>query len=235
MENVEIKKAEGFKCKFCNREFKSVRTLSAHTCEQKRRHVSKNEKYVQLGYRAFQRFHELNSTAIKPTPKTFEEFRLSQFYLGFTKFGKFAQEVNCLQHEDFVDWLVRNNLKLDDWIKDGAYELFVREYTKGERAEYALERSVKFMQRWSEKEKTNWHDFFREVNLNIFTYWIRTGRISPWAIFNCRSGTEVLARLSDEQMGLVADALDPKIWSTRFEVSPDETRFVQNILTEAGL
>ena len=60
MENVEIKKADGFKCKFCNREFKSVRTLSAHTCEQKRRHTSKNEKYVQLGYRAFQRFHELN-------------------------------------------------------------------------------------------------------------------------------------------------------------------------------
>jgi len=98
-----------------------------------------------------------------------------------------------------------------------------------------LERSVKFMQRWSEKENTHWHDFFREVNLNIFTYWIRTGRISPWAIFNCRSGTEVLARLSDEHMGLVADALDPKVWSTRFEVSPDETRFVQNILIKAGL
>ena len=235
MENLEIKKAEGFKCKFCNRDYKSVKTLSAHTCEQKRRHIAQSEKQVQLGFRAFQRFYELNSTAIKPKVKTFDEFRQSQFYLGFVKFGKFAKDVNCLQHEDFVDWLVKHDLKLDDWIKDGAYELFVREYTNSESANEALERSIKFMRHWEEKENRDWVLFFKEVGSNVFTYWIRTGRISPWVVFNCQSGQTALNNLSDEQMALVADALDPKFWYKKFENNHNEVAFVKSILLEAGL
>jgi hypothetical protein len=235
MENLEIKKTEGFKCKFCNRDYKSVKTLGAHMCEQKRRHTAQGEKHVQLGFRAFQRFYELNSTAIKPKPKTFDEFRQSQFYLSFVKFGRFAKDVNCLQHEDFVDWLVKNNLKLDDWAKDGAYELFVRDYTNNESAEEALERSVKFMRKWEEKEKKNWSSFFNTVSSNIFTYWVRTGRVSPWVVFNCQTGQGALNNLSDEQMALVADALDPSFWFRKFENNQDEVAFVKAVLSEAGL
>jgi phage antirepressor YoqD-like protein len=235
MENQERKKPDGFKCKFCNREFKSVKTLGAHMCEQKRRHTAQNEKHVQLGFRAFQRFHELNSTAIKPKQKSFDDFRTSQFYLGFIKFGRFAKDVNCLQHEIFVDWLVKHNLKLDDWAKDGAYELFVREYTINESANEALERSIKFMHRWGEREKKNWTTFFKDVGPNIFTYWVRTGRLSPWVVFNCEAGQSALNRLSDEQIGLVADALDPNFWYKKFQNNQDEVTFVRTILTEAGL
>ena len=45
----------------------------------------------------------------------------------------------------------------------------------------------------------------------------------------------MLSRLNDEQMSLVADALDPRIWSTKFEDDPEEVQFVQKCLTEAGL
>ena len=235
MENIEVKKIAGFKCKFCKREFKSVKTLAAHTCEQKRRHIAQNEKQVQLGFRAFQRFYELNSTAIKPKVKTFDEFRLSNYYLAFVKFGKFAKEVNCLRYESFVDWLIKNNLRLDEWAKDGAYELFVRDYVNYELADEAIARSIKFMQRWADKEKEQWHLFFNNVNSNIFVYWIRTGRISPWAVFNCQSGQMALTNLSDEQMGLIADALDPNFWNKRFLNLQEDVNFVKHILVEAGL
>ena len=235
MENVEVKKVNGFQCKFCNREYKSVKTLGNHTCEQKRRHMAQDEKYVQLGFRAFQRFHHLNSTAVKPKDKTFDEFRTSTFYLGFTKFGKFSLEVNCLNFENFIDWLIKHEVKLDDWAKDAAYELYVRDYSTRESADVAMERSIKFMEKWANKENQNWQHFFRKVHPNIFTYWVKTGRISPWIVFNCQSGTTMLSRLNDEQMSLVADALDPRIWSTKFEDDPEEVQFVQKCLTEAGL
>lgn len=235
MTNVEVKRSNGFKCKFCNREFKSVKTLGNHTCEQKRRYMGQDEKYVQLGFRAFQRFHYLHSTAVKPKDKTFDEFRKSTFYLGFTKFGKFSQGVNCLNYENFVDWLIKHEVKLDDWAKDSAYELYVRDYIKRESADVALERSIKFMQRWAESDKQQWYHFFREVNPNLFTYWIKTGRVSPWVVFNCQSGTSMLGQLNDEQMLLIADALDPGTWSNKFQSDPSEVAFVQKVLAEAGL
>ena len=98
-----------------------------------------------------------------------------------------------------------------------------------------MERSIKFMQKWAEQSEKIWYHFFRDVNPNLFTYWIRTGRISPWVVFNCQSGTSMLGQLNDEQMALVADALDPRTWSTKFESDPSEVAFVQGVLTEAGL
>jgi hypothetical protein len=44
-----------------------------------------------------------------------------------------------------------------------------------------------------------------------------------------------LTNLSDEQMGLIADALDPTFWNKRFLNSQDDVNFVKRILVEAGL
>ena len=91
------------------------------------------------------------------------------------------------------------------------------------------------MRHWEEKENRDWVLFFNEVGSNVFTYWIRTGRISPWVVFNCQSGQTALNNLSDEQMALVADALDPKFWYKKFENNQNEVAFVKSILLEAGL
>jgi hypothetical protein len=91
------------------------------------------------------------------------------------------------------------------------------------------------MQRWAESDKHQWYHFFREVNPNLFVYWIKTGRVSPWVVFNCQSGTSMLGKLNDEQMLLIADALDPGTWSNKFQNDPSEVEFVQKVLAEAGL
>ena len=80
-----------FTCPYCGAKFTKEKTLAVHMCEQKRRHMMQNEKWVQLGYRAFQRFYD-KATASKQ-PKTFDEFAKSQYYIAFTKFGKFLYNV----------------------------------------------------------------------------------------------------------------------------------------------
>ena len=74
------------KCKWCNKSFQSERTLSVHMCPRKRRWADKEMTHVRLGFRVFQMFYDLNTSSVKA--KTMEEFIKSQYYEGFTKFGR---------------------------------------------------------------------------------------------------------------------------------------------------
>ena len=65
------------KCKWCEKTFRSERTLAAHMCPRKRRWADKDMTHVRLGYRVFQMFYELNTTVSKP--KTMEDFIRSQY------------------------------------------------------------------------------------------------------------------------------------------------------------
>ena len=76
-----------YKCEHCGKLFAKEKTLVVHLCEQKRRHLSKNEKHVQMGLMTYQKFYEITQKAKQP--KTFEEFAKSPYYTAFVKFGSF--------------------------------------------------------------------------------------------------------------------------------------------------
>ena len=86
--------SESNTCKWCGKTFMSERTLAAHMCIKKRRWADKDLTHIRLGYRVFQMFYELNTTASKP--KSMEDFIKSQYYEGFTKFGR-----SCVVNEYF--------------------------------------------------------------------------------------------------------------------------------------
>jgi hypothetical protein len=99
-----------YKCEFCEKLFAKEKTLVIHICEQKRRHLGKSEKHVQLGLLTFQRFYELTQKAGKP--KTFDEFATSSFYTAFVKFGSFLSNTNPIYPERFIDFVVKSELNL---------------------------------------------------------------------------------------------------------------------------
>ena len=53
------------KCTYCDKEFTRERTLQVHLCEPKRRHLQKNEKWVQNAFIVFQRFYEIHQKGTK--------------------------------------------------------------------------------------------------------------------------------------------------------------------------
>ena len=66
----------------------------AHMCEPKRRWLQKDEKRVQVGFYAFQRFYKLSAGAKKE--KTYDEFCKSPYYNAFVKFGRYIMPINPL-------------------------------------------------------------------------------------------------------------------------------------------
>ena len=222
-----------FKCEFCGKDFAKEKTLVVHVCEQKRRHMSKNEKHVQAGLLTFQKFYEFNSKG--KTKKTFDDFASSPYYTAFVKFGSFLINTAPIYPEMFIDFVIKSGVKLDHWCRDELYDTYISELIKKEPADGAIQRSIKTMMDWSEANNSPWEHYFAYVNLNRATHDIKEGLISPWLILNTKSGKEMLQRMNDEQLDIIGPMIDPQFWMRRFKTLPADVELVKDIVKEAKI
>lgn len=220
-------------CEYCNTGYAKEKTLIVHMCEQKRRHLQKSEKRVQLGYQTFIRFYQ--KSAGHKNVKTYEEFCKSPFYNAFVKFGSFMNNVKPLYPEKYMDYVVTSGVKLDHWCQDSLYEKYAIELIMKEGVETALERSINTMIEWAEENQSTWNNYFNTVTLGKATWHIKDGKISPWLILNCKSGKEMLSKFNDEQLALVYHIMDPKHWAMRFNRLPKDVELAKKVAKEGGL
>jgi hypothetical protein len=222
-----------FKCDFCQKLFAKEKTLFVHICEQKRRHLSKNEKHVQAGLMTYQRFYEITQKNAKS--KTFEDFADSPYYTAFVKFGSFMVNTSPIYPERFIDYVIKSGVKLDHWCRDSLYEQYISELIKIEPADGAVQRTIKTMMDWADANQASWEHYFAYVNLNRATHDLKEGLISPWLVLNTRAGKDMLKRMNDEQLEIVGPIIDPQFWIKRFQTYPADLELVKDIIKEAKI
>jgi hypothetical protein len=225
-----------YKCKYCGKSFAKESTLTSHLCEQKRRWQQEKETGVQLGLRAYLRFYEYAQGSAKL--KSYADFATSPYYIAFVKFGRHLVGIRAINPANFIDWLLKNNKKLDYWTKDSFYEEWLREYIKREAVQDALERALKEMTEYAESHpelRNGFKDYFRYGNVNRICHHIASGRISPWVVFNCDSGVGFLDGLSEEQVAIILPYIDPDYWQRKFRDYTADTEWTKDILEKAGL
>jgi len=224
-----------FKCQYCQREFRRESTLTRHLCENKRRWQQERETGVQLGFRAYLRFYELSQGSAQF--KTYQDFVSSSFYLAFVRFGRRLVEIRAVNPAQFIDWLLKKNIKLDAWCQDSVYEEFLSNYIRREATQDALERALMEMQKYADETDglAGFQDYFRYGNNNRICHHIVNGRISPWVLFNCQSGVEFLERLNPEQINMIMPWIDPDFWQRKFKDYLSDSEWIRAILSEAGL
>ena len=228
--------SQSYKCRYCDKEFRKESTLAAHLCEQKRRYQQKEETGVQLGLRAYLRFYEITQGSAKL--KSYDDFCTSPYYGAFVKFGRHLVGIRAVAPNHFIDWLLKNNKKLDQWCKDAFYEEWLHGYVRKEATQDALERALKEMQDYADTHpdlRNGFVDYFRYGNNNRICFHVTTGRISPWVLFNCASGVEFLETLSEEQLAIIMPWIDPEYWQKRFADYVADTEWCKHVLKEAGL
>ena len=220
-------------CKWCEKEFRNERTLSAHMCPKKRRWADREMTHVRLGYRVFQMFYELSTTVSKP--KSMEDFIRSQYYEAFVKFGRSCVRNEYLEPEKFAEWLIKNGKKLADWSKDSLYDEFLLEYVKKETGIRALERSVLYLAEWAKDNACDWQDYFKIVSTPRAVHDIRAAKISPWLLYLSDTGRELLTRFNDEQVKMINHIIDAKFWFKVFAKNTEEVEEVKNACEAAGI
>jgi hypothetical protein len=233
MLNLKVTNKKPFICQYCGHGYTKESTLITHVCEQKRRHLQKDDKAVRIGYDAFNRFFKLSQNS--KGNKTYDEFAKSPYYNAFVKFGSYVSNVNPLYPDHYIDWVIRSGVKLDHWCKDALYEKYVLELIHTEIMDTALQRSIQHMESWATDNNSAWNHYFKYVSTNRAVFDIKDGKVSPWLILNSPSGKAMLAQLNDHQLNAIASVINPEVWVKKFKNSKADLELVRHIVKEAGL
>lgn len=222
-----------FLCEHCGKSFMKEKTLVAHMCEQKRRALQRDEKRVQAGFMAYNRFYQLTQKNKKA--KTYDDFCASAYYNAFVKFGSFVNNVNPIYPDKFVDYVIKSGVKLDHWCRDELYEKYLYDMLKVEPVEAAIQRSLQTMMDWGDEHNANYAHYFNYVSLNRAVHDMINGRISPWLILNANSGKIMVSKMSDEQLNIVAPVFDVKFWLKKFKDHPADVAMIRELCKETGI
>ena len=221
------------KCTYCGKTFTRERTLLVHMCEPKRRHLQKNEKWVQNAFLVFQRFYQIHQQNVKE--KTYDDFCKSAYYNAFVKFGRFMMHINPLYPEKYIDYVILSKIKLDHWARDDLYEAYLIDTLKIEPVESALQRSIATMMDWAQEQNAQWSDYFRLANTNRAVQHIQQGKISPWLLLGCTAGKKMLKSFSDEQLQMIAKFISLDFWNQKLKSYPADHLFEQETAKEAKI
>jgi len=222
-----------FRCVHCNKSFMQEKTLVAHMCERKRRALQKDEKRVQAGFFAYNRFWQLTQNAKKN--KSYDNFADSSYYNAFVKFGSFINNVNPIYPDKFIDYVIKSGAKLDHWCRDELYTKYLYEMLKTEPVESAVQRTLQTMMEWADEHKAEFQHYFLYVSLNRAVSDIINGKVSCWVILNSTEGKKIVQKMSDEQLNMIAPAFDVPFWLRKFKEVPADVALVKEICTEVGI
>jgi hypothetical protein len=117
-----------YECRYCHKDFIKETSLAIHMCEPKRRFQEQDERGVQLGLQAYLKFYEMSQGSARL--KTFEDFAASPYYRAFVKFGRYCVDIRAINPARFMEWLLKNNKKIDHWARDTMYTEYLVEYLR---------------------------------------------------------------------------------------------------------
>lgn len=221
-----------FVCEYCKKEFAKETSIEVHMCEPKRRRMQRDEAGVRLGFQAYIKFYETMQGSAKN--KTYDDFCESAYYKAFVKFGRYCVNTHVINPPQFMNWLLKNNKKIDRWCSDQIYTEYLIQHLLVEAVDDALKRAIEHSIAWEEATGHPAKDMLRYGNANALCYDITAGRISPWVIYNSNSGVEFLGNLSTEQVAIIWPYINSDAWHKKFSNYPADQEFVKDILTQAG-
>lgn len=221
-----------YRCEFCQREFQRETSIAVHMCEQKRRRFERDEPGVRIGFQAYLRFYETQQGTARL--KTHDDFCESAYYRAFVKFGRYCVATQVINPSRFMDWLLKNQKKIDNWCSDNLYTEYLQWYLPAEAVDDALARAMEYSMTWSETNGHPANHCLRYGNTNKICYEITTGRISPWVIYNSESGQKFLSECSSEQLAMIWPYINSDVWQKKFHDYTADQAYVTDILKKAG-
>lgn len=222
-----------FKCNYCNKGFIRESSLIKHECFIKNRWNNKNKKDVIIGFMSYQLFYKIQYGQEKD--KSYEDFVKFKYYNDFCKFGKYCLDVNSIEINEYICYILTNQISLSKWYSDNTYFNFVKYFLHNEPIHKSIERSFKFILKWSKKSKNDYRLFFKLISTYDLVDYLRMGRISPWIVLLSKEGKTLLLTLTNEQLDLIDKTINMSEWDSYIKKYPNQVQQVKEIIYEMGV
>lgn len=229
-ETVVTKQSEEYRCDHCKRTFVRPNNFLKHLCEQKRRWQEKDKPANRIAFEAWLKFYKM----IQPTrkKKEYTDFISSAYYIGFVKFGIYCVESSVIDPLNYVNHLLKENVPLDNWNSDKIYTTYLILHLRSEDSMTAVKRSIENMISLAENENVQLRDVFKYVSSNKICHYIINGKISPWIIYQSKTGPEFLSKLNDDQRNVIYPYIDPERWNIKFKRDGEEVKTINSLIKE---
>ena len=219
-------------CPHCARTFARERTVYNHVCEQKRRWDDRDRPSNRIGYNSWLQFYSKN--VMPKVPRKYEDFIKSSYYLAFVRYGNYCVDAGVINPGRYLDWLLKNKIKIDDWSSDSVYTKYLCEYLRDEDPYDALSRSVQTTDDLCKADELQCRDMLRWGNTNRVCHAITTGKISPWMLYHSESGVQFLNKLDETQVKMIFDYINPELWALTFKRRAEQVHEIKQLLKQAG-
>ena len=228
MTEILENKLKEFKCEHCLKVFVRENSFVKHECLKKRRWIDKDKPVNRIAYSAWLYYHQ--KYHINKKKLDYKDFIANSYYKAFFNFGTYCCDIRVINVGEFVEYLLYNKISVDRWASDKEYTKFLIGYLRSENCIEATRRSVETMISMCESQNIQLGDFFRYINSNKICYYITTGHISPWILYQSVSGKKFLSNLDSSQTNLVFEYIDPARWNIKFKREPLNVEEVKSIL-----
>lgn len=218
-------------CEFCDRKFAREQTLLAHTCKQKLRDQDRKSPDGALALTVYDKFYQQTQRKTK----TWEQFSTSPYYNGFMKFARYIRSMDVVNPLLYVDWVIKNNVKLDAWAKDSTYERYLTQLLANESVDSGITRTLNYMQEWADQHGLTFEQYMYHTSPNKLVRDIASGRVTPWILYGTTAGQLLLGKLNEEQVHLIIKYIDPDVWTNKIQTQQDDLAFVRDVLAQAGI
>ena len=192
-----------------------------------------NFHHVKLGFQAHIKYRKL--VLLKFKEMTHLDFAKSSYYKSFSEFGKYLDDIQVINLDDFMGFLVDRKIPFKKWHNPMIYEHYLKFLHKKETAEDAVVRTLKIIESWSLQTGLPQKSFFHHVDTGYFLILVRTGRFSPWVFFNAESVSEIMRRMTDEELSLMTQSVEPTYWELKFAENRNDVAIVKEVLRQYGI
>lgn len=202
---LKVSKKIKFKCEACGRSFQKFSGLSNHSsnCEIA---IRKNKEHTEEATLA----HRLWCVSFKDTKRKNFEYDLfinHRDYNLFTNLAAFCLKLKVLDSEKYMDWCIKERLKIKLWTNELVYDKFIKHYLVHEDPVDAVIRSISYI------KDLKINDYFNTVQPGTFLTSLEMGRISPWLYLLYSRSNDILKRMNQDHINRLNLLIDSSIWS----------------------
>lgn len=220
-------------CPFCGKCYSSEKSLINHTCKYRLRWNWRDNRDYSMAFMIYCHYYTTQFRGNKPS---YEDFMYGRYFDAFVKFAVYMLNNDITEPQKFIDFVMKHGIRLDDWCKDGTYELYIRHHVENEPALRAAERNVLLMQQYGDRDNYHWTEFFDRVAPAEAVRLVKMGRLSPWIIYGLASAQmKLLARFSPEQLELIEQYAPVATWKKKFFAKRDDLNDIRQIFESVGL
>lgn len=226
---------KSYRCQHCGRGFKRKSWFDKHDCKDRKEFDQKHEIDVVGGHRLFVYWQTKTGLMKNGKEKTLEDFKKSPLFNSFMKLCEFISRNGILVPYQYVDWLIRNDVKERDWKQWETLTRFQEDMRQQEDPSFQSGNTLIAIRSWADRHGVPMKSFFSEVTPGELVLMVKNNQMSPWVLFGYETAlVELVDRLAQEHMYQINEYINISRWMGMIRANTENTTIIKQIM-DVGL